>query len=71
MHIRSICNLEIPKPLFTCYGEMYNIISNLQTIKEIIKKLNNSNKNIENVIIKDYNKEPIGIRKIGHINIKY
>ena len=35
LHLRSILDLEIPKLYFTKEGYMFNLISNLQTEKEI------------------------------------
>jgi len=64
LHLKSILDLDIIKPKFITQGIMYNIISNIQTYKDIINKIKNNN-----IIYKNYNKKNIGIRKIGHINV--
>ena len=68
LHIMNLLKLEIPHPKFINEGFMFNIISNMQTKEEIINKI----KDLQNyeIIVKDYHKKPIAIRKIGHINIK-
>lgn len=67
LHLRSILDLEIPKLCFTKEGYMFNLISNLQTEKEI-EKLYEKMKINYLIKKKMYNKKPLGIRKIGHIN---
>ena len=51
---------------------MYNIISNKQEEGEILKKiLKDGDKKKYSLVYKDYNKKPINIRKIGHINMVF
>ena len=65
-HLRSILNINLgyTKNIFS--GIFYNIISNLQTLDNIEEKINYKK---YKHFIKYYNKEPINIRKIGHIVI--
>ena len=67
LHLRSILDLEIPKLNFIKNGYMYNMISNLQTEEDILKIYEKIKKKYE-IKIKKYNKKPLGVRKIGHIN---
>ena len=67
LHLRSILDLEIPKLNFIKNGYMYNMISNLQTEDDILP-IYEKIKDKYNIKIKKYNKKPLGIRKIGHIN---
>lgn len=67
-HIRSILNMNIPIPKMVG-GEMYNVISNMQNYKQIMEILKERNISKKNIFYHDYYKEPIGIRKIGHINV--
>lgn len=67
LHLRSILDLEIPKLNFINNGYMYNMISNLQTEEDILKIYEKMKKKYE-IKIKKYNKKPLGVRKIGHIN---
>lgn len=68
LHLCSILDLEIPKLNFIKNGYMYNIISNLQTEEDILKIYEKMKKKYE-IKVKKYNKKPLGIRKIGHINL--
>tara|TARA_Y100000591_G_scaffold248434_1_gene219544 strand:- start:831 stop:1910 length:1080 start_codon:yes stop_codon:yes gene_type:complete len=68
LHLRSILDLEIPKLNFIKKGYMYNIISNLQTEEDILNIYETMKKKYE-MKIKKYNKKPLGVRKIGHINL--
>ena len=68
LHLRSILNLEIPKLSFIKNGYMYNIISNLHTKEDILDKYEELKEKYA-MKIKMYNKEAIGVRKIGHINL--
>ena len=67
LHLRSILDLEIPKLNFIKNGYMYNMISNLQTEEDILKKYEKMKEKYE-MKIKKYNKKPLGVRKIGHVN---
>jgi len=67
LHLRSILDLEIPKLNFIHNGYMYNMISNLQTEEDILKKYEKMKKKYE-MKVKKYNKKPLGVRKIGHVN---
>ena len=67
LHLRSILDLEIPKLSFIKNGYMYNMISNLQTEEDILKIYEKMKKKYE-IKIKKYNKKPLGVRKIGHVN---
>ena len=67
LHLRSILDLEIPKLKFIKNGYMYNMISNLQTEDDILTIYQNI-KDKYNIKVKKYNKKPLGVRKIGHIN---
>ena len=70
MHLNSILDLYIPNPIFIYNGIMYNIISNKQEEGEILKKiLKDGDKKKYSLVYKDYNKKPVNIRKIGHINM--
>jgi len=62
-HLRSILDLNLGIIANKFNGIFYNIISNLQEIEDI-KKCDNID------FIKMYNKEAVGIRKIGHCVIK-
>ena len=68
LHLRSILDLEIPKLNFIKNGYMYNMISNLQTEEDILKIYEKMKKKYE-IKVKKYNKKPLGVRKIGHINL--
>ena len=68
LHLRSILDLEIPKLNFIKNGYMYNMISNLQTEMDILNIYETMKKKYE-MKIKKYNKKPLGMRKIGHINL--
>ena len=68
LHLRSILDLEIPKLNFIKNGYMYNMISNLQTEMDILNIYETMKKKYE-MKIKKYNKKPLGVRKIGHINL--
>ena len=70
LHNLSILDIPIPKLQFKCDGRMYNIISNMQTKENILTKVNNTENDKKKIIIKDYHKKHIGIRKVGHINVK-
>ena len=66
-HLRSIMNLNLGYTKNHFSGHFYNIISELQTEEDLRKKI----KFEENKFyIKYYNKEPKGVRKIGHIVIE-
>jgi len=67
LHLRSILDLEIPKLNFIKNGYMYNMISNLQTEEDILKIYEKIKKKYE-IKVKKYNKKPLGVRKIGHVN---
>ena len=67
LHLRSILNLEIPKLNFVKNGYMYNMISNLQTENDILT-IYEEMKEKYDIKVKKYNKKPVGVRKIGHIN---
>ena len=67
LHLRSILDLQIPQLKFTKEGYMYNMISNLQNENEILN-IYHKIKDKYYIKVKKYNKEPLGIRKIGHIN---
>ena len=67
LHLRSILDLEIPKLNFIKNGYMYNMISNLQTEEDILKIYEKMKKKYE-IKVKKYNKKPLGVRKIGHVN---
>ena len=69
-HIKSILNMNIPIPKMV-NGEMYNIISNMQSYENIIEILKEKNVPKKNIFYHDYYKEPIGMRKIAHINVLY
>ena len=72
MHLNSILDLYIPNPIFIYNGIMYNIISNKQEEGEILKKiLKDGDKKKYSLVYKDYNKKPVNIRKIGHINMVF
>ena len=53
------------QPKFIHHGIMYNIISNMQEFNDITKLINQN----DQVIVKEYHKKSIGIRKIGHVNV--
>ena len=65
-HLRSILELNINKNKYLFSGIFYNIISNLQELEDVNDK---ENLNRKKHYVKMYNKEAIGIRKIGHITI--
>ena len=65
-HLRSILELDINKNKYLFCGIFYNVISNLQEFQDIDNK---ENLNEKRHYIKMYNKEGIGIRKIGHVTI--
>ena len=67
LHLRSILDLEIPKLSFIKNGYMYNMISNLQTEEDILN-IYEKMKEKYDIKIKKYNKKPLGVRKIGHVN---
>ena len=67
LHLRSILDFDIPDLKFIKIGYMYNIISNFQTEEHILNIYEKIKKKYK-IKIKKYNKEPLGIRKIGHIN---
>ena len=64
MHIMNILDLDIIHPKFIRNGIMYNIISNMQEFNDITKLIHKN----DQIIIKEYHKKGIGIRKIGHVN---
>ena len=66
-HLRSILGLNISKNSYLFNGIFYNIISNLQELKDIDEK---EYFDEEKHYIKMYNKESKGIRKIGHVTIE-
>ena len=66
-HLRSVMNLNLGYTKNVFSGHFYNIISELQTEEDLRKKIEfKENK----FYIKYYNKEPKGIRKIGHVVIE-
>ena len=67
LHLCSILDLEIPKLSFVKNGYMYNMISNLQTEDDILN-IYEKMKEKYDIKIKKYNKKPLGVRKIGHVN---
>ena len=67
LHLLSILDLNIPQLKFIRNGFMYNIISNLQTREDILNEYEKIKWEYY-LKIKNYNKKPIGVRKIGHIN---
>jgi len=67
-HIRSILNINIPIPKLI-EGEMYNVISNMQSYEKVMEILKKKNVLKKNIFYQDYYKEPQDIRKIGHVNI--
>ncbi len=67
-HLRSVMNLNLGPTINIFSGIFYNIISELQT-EEMINQICHFKKNTH--YIKYYNKKPIGIRKIGHLIIKF
>ena len=66
-HLRSILGLNISENKYLFEGIFYNIISNLQELKDVNEKENFDEKKH---YIKMYNKESKGIRKIGHITFE-
>ena len=69
VHIKSILDMDIIEPKFIYEGVMYNLISNMQMECNLIDELNRYD--TEQIKTKKYNKKEIGVRKVGHINIKY
>lgn len=66
-HLRSVMNLNLGYTKNVFSGHFYNIISELQTEEDLRETIEfKENKSY----IKYYNKEPKGIRKIGHVVIE-
>ena len=63
-------NLELGITRNYFSGHFYNIISELQTEKELENKLYYKNQKKNKYYLKHYNKDSIGIRKIGHLIIQ-